>query len=139
MQCLIKAGPVRRYHWHYCIASKVGPNQCLRIQGGGGGEGAFYNAWVNSLHCRLPWTYLLLHDSGFPPMPILSLSIAGRGGGGGGGGGSFSVAMSVQCKLRTQCFVLRRTRSKSMFSNEASSLRFDLNSGPPYAKRKAKC
>ena len=34
----------------------------------------------------------------------------------------------------TQCFVLRRTRGKSMFSNEAS--RFDLN---PYAKRKAKC
>ena len=25
-----------------------------------------------------------------------------------------------------------------LFSNEASSLRFDLNSGPPYAKRKAK-
>ena len=29
----------------------------------------------------------------------------------------------------THCFVLGRTRGKSMFSNEASSLRFDLNSG----------
>ena len=51
------------------------------------------------------------------------------------GGGSSSVAMS---KLH-KCFVPRRIRGKSMFSNEASSLRFNLNPGPPYAKRKVKC
>ena len=87
-----------------CIASKVGPDQCLR--GGGGG---FLQCLlcdmrlrgVNSLLCR--W-----------------------------GGGSSSVAMS---KLH-KCFVPRRTRGKSMFSNEASSLRFNLNPGP---KRKVKC
>ena len=54
----------------------------------------------------------------FPLLQYQSLSQCCRPwGGGGGGGGSFSVAMSVQY--------------------EASSLRFDLNSGPPYANRKA--
>ena len=56
----------------------------------------------------------------------------------GEGLGSSSVAMSAQCKLH-KCFVLRRTRGKSMFSNEASSLRFNLNPGLPYAKQKVKC
>ena len=62
----------------HSIASKVGPNQCLRMRG----PGAFYNACcvrdmrlrgVNSLLCRGPWTFLLLHDSGFPPTPIPKL------------------------------------------------------------------
>ena len=79
---------------------------------------------MNSLLCSVPWIYLFLHMTQDFPLPQnQSLSIAGRGG------GSFSVAMSVQCK-KHKCFVLRRTRGKSMFSNEAASLRFDLNSGP---------
>ena len=78
---------------------------------------------MNSLLCSVPWIYLFLHDSGFPPTPKPKLEYCRPGG------GSFSVAMSVQCK-KHKCFVLRRTRGKSMFSNEAASLRFDLNSGP---------
>ena len=61
---------------YYYYHTFQGRNQCLRMQGG---RGAFYNACcviimrlkgggVNFLLCRRPWTYLLLHDSGFPPI-----------------------------------------------------------------------
>ena len=52
----------------------------------------------------------------FPLHPNPKLEYCWLGGGGGGGACSSSVAMSVQCKLH-KCFVLRRTRDKSMFSN----------------------
>ena len=52
--------------------------------------------------------------------------------------GGAVLLLPAMSKLH-KCFVPRRTRGKSMFSNEASSLRFNLNLGPPYAKRKVKC
>ena len=129
------------------IASKVGPNQLMLERGGGDGFNAccvMRLRGVNSLLCRQRWTYFLLRDSGFPdPLPqYQSLSIAGRGGGGGGGGGLIGQLFCChECTVQvTQVFYAKENhRGKSMFSNEASSLRFNLNPGPPYAKCKVKC
>ena len=65
---------------------------CVCVCGGGEGGGGFLlRLWLyfkeikGPLLCRRPWTYLLLHDSGFPPIPLPKLEYCRLGGGGEGG------------------------------------------------------